>query len=274
MSLFKLCKGKDDVVTQLFAVYGANILRVPEKRVEPLTIFARRGDQHTFRAKLSPLLAPKRLPSMKPKISPMAEVSGKRTRKVDAKVGLEILGGLLQGIGVQSAAVTGEIVNAREVSFSVGEVNRHWIDPGLLGRNLEQRRVDPKKAAAKMYFGADKWDLLVVDSTITSQSFAINVERSARGGAKINIPAINEVVAKASAGASATRTAQLGISFHGGKPLTFAFSCVRLFLEPNGRISLINPQETFLNAAVASGDVVLLPNRVRLSREPAMIQWD
>src|SRR5947209_4413934 len=118
MTIAKLCKGGDDVLKPLFEAYGANILRVPEARVKPLTVFARQGDRHVFRGRLGPLLVGRRLPTMRPEESPMAEVSGKRTRKVGIGMGLDILQGLLAGLGLPAADVAAEMSSARQVSFA------------------------------------------------------------------------------------------------------------------------------------------------------------
>lgn len=178
MALFGLCKGDDEVLQALFRVYGANILRVPELRVKPLTIFARKRDKHVFAGRLGPLLDGGPLPRMPTEKSPMAEVSGKRTRKVNATTGLKILGGLLSGLGIPSAGVETCFSSARQVSFSVANANRLWIDSGLLGRNLKGRRVNPEHPSAGRYFQDQPWDLLVVESAITSDRFTITVERS------------------------------------------------------------------------------------------------
>jgi hypothetical protein len=204
----------------------------------------------------------------------MAEVSGKRTRKIGIGTGLDILQGLLSGLGLPSADIAAQFSSARQVSFALADVNRLWIDPGLLGRNLEGRRVSPRGSATGLYFGDQPWDLLVVESAIMSDRFTIRVERSRGTRAKLDVKAIEDLVGKASAKASANVTSSFSVTFAGSRPLTFAFSCVRLFLEPDGRIGLVNPQDTFLNAAVASGDIVYIPDRVRLSPDPAMIGLD
>ena len=116
--------------------------------------------------------------------------------------------------------------------------------------------------------------MLVVDSAITSESFSVSSERSRGGRVKLNVKAIEDIIGKAGAEVSAAATSSFGVKFRGKRPLTFAFSCMRVFLEPDGRIGLVNPQDTFLNAAVEAGEVVYIPNRVRLSTEPAMIQID
>ena len=248
--------------------------KVPERRIQPLTVFARRDDKHRFVGRLGPLLDGGRRPAMRPEQSPMAEVSGKRTRTIDVGAGVEIMSGLLSGLGIPPTGVTAHFSSARKMSFSVGEVTRSWIDLGLLGRALEQRRIDRRNKATQVYFGDQPWGLFVVESAISSNSFTAKVERSRGVRAKLDVAAIQESLGKASAHVEVANTSSLEVRFRGPKAVTFAFGCVQLFLDRNGRIVLINPEDTFLNAAVAAGKVVHIPDRVRLSAAPAMVEWD
>ena len=205
----------------------------------------------------------------------MAEVSGKRTRTIDVGAGVEIMSGLLSGLGIPPTGVTAHFSSARKMSFSVGEVTRSWIDLGLLGRALEQRRIDRRNKATQVYFGDQPCRFLfVVESAISSNSFTAKVERSRGVRAKLDVAAIQESLGKASAHVEVANTSSLEVRFRGPKAVTFAFGCVQLFLDRNGRIVLINPEDTFLNAAVAAGKVVHIPDRVRLSAAPAMVEWD
>jgi hypothetical protein len=275
MGLFKLCKSdQDHVLEALFKTYGANILRVPEQRVQPLTVFARSDGKHRFVGRLGPLLDGGRRPAMRVATSPMAEVSGKRTRTIDVGAGVDIMSGLLSGLGIPPAEVTAHFSSARKMSFSVGEVTRSWIDLGLLGRALERRRIDRRNSATRVYFGDRPWALFVVESAISSDSFTVKVERSRGASSKLDVAAIQQSLGKASARLEVASASSFEVSFRGPKALTFAFGCVRLFLDRNGRIVLISPEDTFLNAAVARGEIVHIPDRVRLSTSPTMVEWD
>lgn len=273
MGFLGLCKG-DPVVDLLHDLFAANVLRVPEARVQPLSVLARRENKQSFRGALAPLLSDGAVVTVDAVTSQMAELSGKHTRGVKVDLGLEVLGGFLSGLGLPSAGITVHFSRARTVSFTFADVQRRWIDPGLLGAELKGREVDRTQPAAGIYFGDDPWALLVVDSALTSNQFSIQVESSTDGGAVLNVPAIQEIVAQAKVGVEVSSTASTEVSFRGKQHLTFAFTCLRLYLDAQARIQTLDPTNTMLNAAVASGELAYLPDRVRLSAEPAMIEWD
>ncbi|HET9983364.1 MAG TPA: hypothetical protein VFQ38_07245 [Longimicrobiales bacterium] len=99
-----LCSN-DPLVKTLQDVFGANIVRVPEERIRPVVVLASDGKKTSFRGELAPLLvggAPIDVPVAE---SQMASVSGKRSKSVDLGLGLKILGGFLQALGVPSAGI-------------------------------------------------------------------------------------------------------------------------------------------------------------------------
>jgi hypothetical protein len=268
-----LCKG-DQVVDLLHDYFGANVLRVPEERIQPLTVVARRNGKRAFRGELKHLLVDDAAEELPPQVSKVAELSGKRTRSVELGLGLDILGGFLSGFGVPSAGIAGHFKGAKEISFRFADVQRRWIDPGLLGRRLDRNRIDRDSAAAVMYFGAEPWQLLVVDSIITSNQFTISATGSVEEDVEIDVPAIQEVVGQAKAKVAVTSGASSEVSFSGEQRLTFAFTLQRLYLEDSGEIFMIDPDDSFLSSRAAEGGVVPVTPRVLLSREPGLLEWD
>jgi hypothetical protein len=269
MPWLKLCSG-DELVDTLTDVFNANIVRVPEARIQPLAVVASRRGKSSFRGELPPLLAsPITPPSVQ--TSRMADLSGKRSRRVKLDLGLDILDGFLRGFGVPGAALRQQFEGAAEVSFTFREVERRFVDVNELGQALKNSRIAPDNPAAAIFFGYQPYDFLLVDSAITSREFTIQVEHKQNADFKLDIPAIQDLVAKASASVAVASSAGLDLSFKGPQALGFAFTCLRFALGEDGRILALPPDQALTRAF---GHAEPAGGRVRLSLEPALLEWE
>jgi hypothetical protein len=275
MAVHLPCKKNDldPVVNTLRGVFGANIVRVPESRIQPLVVIARRGDRQSYRGKLAELFSGD-FPALRTETSAMAELSGKRTRQVDAQLGLQILSGFLSGLGIPGGSIDSQFSKAQEVSFTFGNVERHYVDPTRIGNSLDGKLLDKQKPAVAMFFGDNPWDLLVVDSIIVSNSFTISVDRTTDASATLDIPAIQKAVGDVKADVKVSSATNLDVSFSGVQQLTFAFTCQRVFASADGRVTILDPTNQMLNAAVEGGEIQYVPDRILLSSEPALIEFE
>jgi hypothetical protein len=281
MAFLGLCPG-DTLTTTLREVFGANIVRVPEERIQPLCVIASMEGRSKFRGALAPLVSGQPELAFDPTHvidSQMADVSGKRSRKVNLELGLRILEGFLQGFGVPSAGVSARLQGASEVSFSFRNVRRRYVDNNWLGRVLAGRVIDRNNPAAEIFFGEDGYSFLVVDSVITSSDFSISVERTAAQGFNLDVPAIQTLVAQAKAGVEVTTSSGFDLIFQGEKSLSFAFSCVRLYLNKAGKITSMPPEfdvvlDRGLLPSMTGHELLYSPDRVLLSEKPGLMAWD
>lgn len=279
VGFFGLSDG-DPLVTTLRDVFAANIVRVPEQRIKPLSVVAGYGKKSAFRGSLAELLVGRPHIGVSPAASSMASLSGKRSKKIRIDFGLQILSSVLEGFHIPATGIENAFEGATEVSFSFNNVVRQSIDKGELGSALQGHRLDLAHPSAAIFFGDDRWDLLIIDSTITSSDFSIAVDRSSSNEFKINLGLIQQIVDKANVGVSVSVVADRVLSFKGPEHLTFGFTCVRLFLKDDGKISLLAevPQQhqlaTTETAGGASRLIHVSPSRVLLNPQPAMITWD
>lgn len=283
MGFFSICEG-DPLIDTLRTVFDANIVRVPEERVKPLTVVASCDKKSAFRGALLPLIDGE-LPALNDSLvesSRMADISGKRTRKVSVDIGLQVLEGFLGGFGIPSAGISTKFSGASEVSFSFQNVERRYVDSNFVGRVLNGHTIDVHNPAAAIFFGNDPCDLLVIDSVITSSDFSINVNRFNSDDFKLDVPAIQNLVGKLNTEVSVSTTSGYDLVFKGDKHLTFAFSCIRLTVDAGGQISSAPPafdRPLLLAHSQSSGnrqahDYLDSPDRVLLTDKPSLITWD
>ena len=283
MAFLGLCND-DFLVKTLRGVFGANPIRVPERRLAPLTVLASNGSKTFFRGALAPHLRNVHSLDVEVMTSTMAVLSGRRSKAVKVDLGLKILDGFLSGLGLPAAALTAKFEGAREVSFSFQDVQRLYVDPGAVGANLAGKVLNDENPAATIFFEQERaYQFLVIDSTIQSRDFSIQVESKSTDGFSLDVPAIKDIIGKTSTDVEVSSDSSLALTFKGQQHLSFAFSCLRLYVDGNGRITSMPPAGDVPGLAAALGvtpaadsstQTIYTPDRVLLSREPALLNVD
>ena len=269
MAWLKLCN-EDPLVATLSGVFHANIIRVPEQRMQPLRVLARKDEKLVYRGQLGELLlgAPGELQNPPMANSGMADISGKRSRKVDAKLGLDILKGFLSGFGLPAALnIEAQFSGASEVSFSFSDVQRVYIEPSRLGQLLRGRQLDLSNPVASAFVGKNAWECLVLDSVITSKDFTISIDRQASADFQLDVPAIEDMLAKAKADVKVSSASTASLTFKGAEARAFAFTCQALIVDEHGAILQLPPDAgryTYERAGASP--------HVQISEQPVMLE--
>jgi hypothetical protein len=279
MGFFRLSTG--DPITELLTnLLNANIVRVPEARIKPLAVVAAHGDKTAWRGSLSELLVGNPALAVAAATSPMAALSGKQSKDIDFDFGLDILKSFLAGFGIPPVGLEAGFKGATKTSFSFNDVAREFIDKDELGSALTGKQLVVGNPAAAIFLGDDPWDLLLIDSIIASSDFTMSVEDANSSTFKVDIGVIQEIVGKANAGVSVSLAASRVVSFKGPVRLTFAFTCVKLYSDEQGKLTVVDEDLRRRELAAHTGAggarrvVRASPERVRLTNKEAMVDWD
>ena len=187
MPILNLCP--DPIIKTLRSVFKANIVRIPERRIQPITTIIKNGKNQRFWGELSALVEGDLLQAQEAiETSRMADVSGKQSKGVELALGLQIMDGFLRGFSLPSAGIQSQFKGAKTVSFSFKEVERKYIQPAILGGLLTGHALDASNTANDAFF-KNQANLFIIDSIITSKDFSINVEQSNSKDFKLDIPA-------------------------------------------------------------------------------------
>lgn len=265
MSLFRLCND-DQLVNTLHGVFRANILRIPEARIQPLRVVAAFPHSTHFWGYLTELLSGNFDGEPAVQQSSMADIAGKRSKNINLELGLQILEGFLGGFGLPSAVIASQFSGAKTVSFSFQEVMRYYISPAKLGKLLQGHALDSSNGSNDIFFRKEAI-LLVIDSVITSMDFSIKVGEATTGSFKLDVPTIQDIVGKANTAIQVESSTGLDITFKGDKPLSFAFTCLRCEVDLAGRIAL-KPHVKRTSFTQPSFEPELL------HASPGMIEWE
>ncbi len=277
MSLIRLCR-EDPLVSLVYELFGANIVRVPDARVRPLTVVVHRDGRSFFRGALLPLLTDSRPLGVPPEETELTDISGRRSRRVALDLGLHILRGFLKGFGVPAAELTAGIEGAAHIQFAFPDVRRLALDVNALGWAIAGRCIDRANPAAAILFEHPRYDLLLIDSVLISRYITI-VLTGARGQRlNVDVSALQHLLAELGGHVNASNAGEIEMTLESPHALTFAFSCVRLFFTDEGLISIMPPDHSRRTLGPADLAPPLVarpsPDRIQLSPGPGLVLWD
>jgi hypothetical protein len=267
MTIINLCR-EDPLLSLVHELYGANVVRVPDARVRPLTVIVHRSRRSFLRGSLLPLLSDARPLGVQPELTELTDISGRRSRRVTLDLGLHILRGFLSGLGMPHADLTAGLEGAAYLSFAFPAARRLGLDVNALGVALAGRRIDQGNPAASILFTEPHYELLLIDSVLTSREIAIVISGARGQRLNFDLAALRTTLAEmgGSVGAATERDVELTLTSEA--ELTFAFSCVRLTLDAEGAILAIPPDHRTRTLSD------LAPERILLSPGPGLLVWD
>ncbi|MCB0532002.1 MAG: hypothetical protein KDD14_07360 [Saprospiraceae bacterium] len=275
MNLF--CKPDDPIISLLHQELNANISRIPDGRLAPLGVLELLPSNSTkYRTTLPNILArPTDLDVNDSyfQTRPMASISGEKTTNTEASFGLKILQGFLQGFDASLPNLGMYFKDATKVSFSFENVKITWIDNGLLGEALIDQSIDLRNPMTAGFFTTPASKLLCIDAVITSSNFTFNVEESTHDNFAINLEALKKELGQAETKLEAIESGKRTVRFKGKQPLPFAFTCLWLQLNPEGRILAMPVHEREVRSVFGTGPKQDLP-KYQISPELALINLD
>lgn len=240
MAFFNLCTD-DPIVSELREVFKANIIRIPEERIAPLAILISSKKSVKFIGQVDSLMEE---PTFKFSAadfheSDMASLTNKRSRVLDNAVGVEILSGLLSGMGMGATPdVSADFKNSNTIRFHFPAVTRRYIEIANIGRLLSGRTFDRKNLVFKTLLDPGV-TVHLIDSIITSTNFEIEAGDEAEASLKVDVQKLQKMLADASIEVVSKGAKQ--IAFRSKRRLAFAFTCVNLSISGNGAIRSVAP---------------------------------
>lgn len=272
MGFFNICK--DPVTVALKETFNATPLKVPESRVKPLEIVARKGKKTNFWGAMRHLFEGSSSFAIKNKESVLADVTISKTRSMDFDFGLKILDGFLKGFGIPSLPIETSLKGAKKISFSFKNTKRLYVEPSYLGRKLMDKKMDFRNPALGIFLKeGDAFDMLLITSVIVSDGFSIHVESSSNPKFNIEVPAVDKLIGSAKTKIDIKKENDRTISFQGEEPLTFAFSTIKLDVNSDGTISM----GEFMPPRAEGEEPVFIPydeETVQEEDEDVLLEWD
>lgn len=272
--MLQLCQD-DPLLSLTRELFGANVVRVPDARIRPLSVVVHRAGRSSFRGSLLPLLTEATPLGVQPTISQLIDISGKRSRRVSLDLGVHILQGFLRGFGLPAAGVTSGLQGAAAISFTFPMVRRAAYDVNALGWALAGRGIDRNNPAAALLFDQPRYELLLIDSVLLSRH--ITLTASGSRGRKLNadVSALRKAITELGGQIGLESETDVELTLESPHELTFAFSCIRLFIDESGAITSMPPDLDKRVLGPGGGmQVRYSPDRIMLGDAPGMLMWD
>ena len=277
----RICKNK--TTDLLRDIFHATPVTPPESTIRPLFVLSRLDGKISRRGELKFLFPKKYHKALQLQFSRhrVADTALQRTQTVNMGLGLNIMGALLQGFKIDTTPVAAALRGAKEISFSFTNIERISVDVNELGAALSGKHLDLKNASAKIFLGSESpAEMLLITDVLSSNMMAINTESTREQNFKINLDALESVIASADLKVKVHQHQENSIVFEGEEPLTFAFSCIRVYVdEQTGALTLGEAVEVRAarDAKGEPGNTLPLQEYVDLDDDPmtpGFLSWD
>ncbi len=225
---------KNNITDQIRDLFDANPLKVPEARIQPLCMLEIKDHKPKYLGEFKFLVKDGFTQAIEIRTAPVSQVSNVKTKKIDFKIGFDILGNFIKAFGLDPAAVGASIKGSKKLSFSFGNVVRKYIDTLELGHILVSNDIkgDPDNMFIEEISRNEDIKLALITDVLTSSDFSLSTYKDNATGAKINIPLIQEYLGNIDTNLTVEKVSENEIKFKGDTPLTYAFTCVEISIEP------------------------------------------
>lgn len=228
----RICK--NNITDQIRDLFDANPLKVPEARIQPLCMLEVDNQKQKYLGEFKFLVKDGFKHSIDVKTAPVSQVSNVKTKKIDFKIGFDILGNFIKAFGLDPAAIGASVKGSGKMAFSFGNVIRKYIDPLELGHVLVSNDIkgDPDNIFIEEISSKKNVKLALITDVLTSTDFSLSTYKNNETDAGINIPLIQEYLSNIDTKLTIEKVSENEIKFKGDTPLTYAFTCVEINIDP------------------------------------------
>lgn len=228
----RICK--NEITDLIRKHFGANPMKIPESRVQPLTLIEIRDEKTEFLGAFDHLLKDEWAEVPKIKESDVSEVSGVQTKIVPLTFGFDILKNFLKAFGIDPGVISASLKNTKTLSFSFESVKRRYVEPLTLGKSISKNGLlgDTDNIFIQKIIQDNDSKLGLIIDVLVSNNFMVSSFEENEAKAEINIPLINEYLSKVKLDVEVEKRSSHMVKFRRKTYLTFAFSCVELKIDP------------------------------------------
>lgn len=233
----RICKNKiTDTIAEHF---GANALKLPESRIQPMCLLEIDNNKLHFLGEFKYVVKGGFGFPINIKYGTVPNVDNIKTKNVAIDFGFKILENFLKAFKMDPAVVSAAIKGSKKMSFSFSNVQRKYIDLLQLGNIISENDIcgDSENISITRIMENEKLKLGLITDALISNNFSLNTYKENETDAEIDIPLLEGYVANANLDLKIQSASSNEVKFEGKAPLTFAFSCVELKIENNGKFS-------------------------------------
>ncbi|MFL6845306.1 MAG: hypothetical protein ACJ8ER_10550 [Allosphingosinicella sp.] len=209
---------------------GYGTIALPRAGIKPMLMLAKSGDRLTRLGPLTGTFLPGDAPLPVVSRERSAPVSGTKSEKIDASIGLDILGTVIGALAGSTLGIKAAYKNARKVAFEFGDVMEDRVDINALDQYLSAGSVAGNVGNfLKEVLKRD--EVYVITSTLDAGEISVDASGEHEASLGLEIPVIQQIVggkiAVSAGGASSTK-----ITYRANDlPLAFGLQVVQLIVD-------------------------------------------
>lgn len=249
---------------------GYNVVKLPRAGIEPMDWIGRDERATECLGPVGSVLINTAMPPAST-TSPVAELSGQQSSKLDVGIGLRVLGNVLQAFGASTPSLDGAFAKAKTLTFTYGNVTSTKVDVGKAAGYLGASSAHPGNPLANHYLLDDDTTAYLITEVLKSNEISITATDANGANVPMDAGVIQGLVGgKVNIKADSSSAAKLTLS--GATPVTFGFKAFEISFD-NGawRMRGAGTDGGLAFAAVADGSsqdvgepVLLGPGMLRL----------
>jgi len=255
MAFDALCK-KDPLREHIRNIYDAVPLRIPEARIEPLTLFVSESKNARYIGHFRDLVEKQLLP-IKVDSNPIPDITSKKSASTEWATAFNLLGPFITSMLSISeikinAKLKTSIEKSRNVQIGIAKSTRKSISPLRIAKLLDEMRpVIPPS----FDWNEKSSRILLVDSVLTSKELLIEFLGDNEANAAMNFE--QALLGEVSKDFVIRTGAMLALKTK--REVSFAFTCVEAEAGPNGTITKIKVDNS-LDDVMQAAPVALVSN--------------
>lgn len=149
------------------------MVRLPRTGIEPLDILGRSGNQVVDLGSIKTVWDSKKVLPNNPIENTAANISGKRTSRLDVSLGLSILDDIFNGMGVSFPKIKEAYQKASFIEFMFNDVSAPQYEPLEVGEYLAKGYLSTDNPVVKHYLLDDKNQAYLITEVLKSNEITV-----------------------------------------------------------------------------------------------------
>lgn len=235
--------------------FGYSNLGVPKANVRPLVMLGESGGRLTPIGPLAGTFVPGAVPVPEVMRQRVASISGAASEKLDASLGLDILGSAISALAGSTLGMKAAYKDAKQVQFEFGDVMEDYVDVTGIDAFLSSATIN-STVGQFLRTALDRDNVYVVTAAVDSRQITVKATAESGSDLSLDVPVVQQLVGgKVSVGSSGSNSSTLTYTST-ETPLAFGVKVVRLIYEDGlyRTLKLVKPGGTSLAGTEGESD--------------------
>lgn len=208
--------------------FGYSVFRIPRLGAQPLDILHRNGKDLTRLGSLADFIVGGEVPFpvVRRDDRPGVNIEGTETSKVNASIGLNILGAFIGALGGGNLGLQAGFTRAKTVTFKYSAVTEDSVDVLALEKFIRAGKINPHIPSGTVDKVIED-ELYAITSVLKTQKIVVSAQGNGGQSVQLDVPVIQEAVG-GNLKVGNEGSVQSSVVFEGAIAIPFAFQAVQM----------------------------------------------